>query len=175
MQHNLVTGASLSGKSTLAKKLAALHTASGRRVIVLDELMDPEWVSISGAVLVTDNQEEFLAALWANRNLTFVIDEAGDSVGRYNKAMSKTATRGRHWGHIGIYITQRPAMLDTNVRGQCGHAYAFVNDEDSAEALAKAFLNKKLLDTVNLRQGEYIHAVRFGPDRRPSYTVGSVF
>lgn len=174
--HKLITGTTLSGKSTLARRLAAAYKAAGRRVIVLDELMDPAWVSEAGADFLTDDPEEFLQVFWASRNLAVFIDEAGDSVGRYNKTMTKTATRGRHWGHIVHYITQRPNSLDVTVRAQCTEIFAFALGPKDADALAEAFIQPALEDCGKLEQGEYIHAVRFDPEtRKPSYTRARIF
>jgi hypothetical protein len=165
----------MSGKTTLARKMAALYTSLGRNVIVLDELMDEKWVSEGGAQVMTDDPEQFKEVFWNSRNLAVFIDEAGESVGRYDKSMSMTATRGRHWGHICHYICQRGAMLSPSVRGQCSEVYAFQCTEKDAEALAEAFVQPKLREASGLAQGEYIRAVRFGADRKPYFELGSVF
>ena len=165
----------MSGKTTLARRLAALHKAAGRRVVVLDELMDPAWKTEGGADFLTDNPEEFREIFWTNRNLTFFIDEAGESVGRYDKSMSMTATRGRHWGHVGHYIAQRASMLAKNVRAQCSEVYAFASTDTDAKVMAEEYLQPALLEASRLEQGEYIHAVRFGDDKKPFYLKGRVF
>lgn len=173
--HRLITGTTLSGKTTLARRLAALYTAAKRPVIVLDEMMDSKWKTESGAVLLTDDSAEFLDSFWASRNCAAFIDEAGESVGRYDKAMSRTATRGRHHGHICHYIVQRPSMIDKTVVTQCTEAYIFVSEPDDLDILAKRYLCPEIRDAAGFMQGQYIHVVRFGPDRRPFYTVGDVF
>lgn len=173
--HIGITGNSLSGKSTCGRALAKLYKSEGRNIIVLDEMMDPKWISECGASLVTDDPDEFLQVFWHSRNCVAIIDEAGDSVGRYNKPMIKTATRGRHWGHIVMYLVQAPSLLDKNVRRQWGEVYAFQGDWTDAETLRREFVQPALADVPNLRQGEYIHAMRFGADRRPYYEVGDIF
>ncbi len=173
--HIGITGNSLSGKTTLARRLAALYHAAGRKVIVLDEIMDPRWKTEGGADFVTDDGDQFLQVYWASQNCVAIIDEAGDSVGRYDKAMAKTATRGRHWGHLNIYVVQAPSMLGKNIRRQWGEVYAFQGDWSDGEALRKEFVQPALDGISELRQGEYIHAMRFGPDRRPYYEVGDIF
>jgi hypothetical protein len=173
--HKLITGTTLSGKTTIARRLAALYTAAGRDVIVLDEMMDPKWIDESGAKFLTDDPQEFLATFWASRNCAVFIDEAGEVVGRYDKAMAQTATRGRHWGHICHYIVQRPALLDKTVVTQCTEAYVFVSEPDDLDLLAKRYLCPAIRDAGGFMQGQYIHVVRFGSDRRPSYTHGDVF
>jgi len=169
--HKLITGTTLSGKSTLAKRLAGLYMEQGRKVLVLDELMDTQWP----CSLLTDSPEEFKAIFWNSRSLAVFIDEAGESVGRYDKSMSMTATRGRHWGHICHYITQRASMVARNVRGQCSEVYAFCCEPKDAETLSAEFVQPELLKAPNLAQGEYIHAVRFGVDKKPFYEYGKLF
>lgn len=161
--HKLICGTTMSGKTTLAKRLAALYRAKGRKVIVLDELLDPEW----NADFITDSPEKFQDVFWASRNCAVFIDEAGDSVGRYNKEMNMTATRGRHWGHICHYISQRPSMLSRNVISQCLEGYAFLLETEDAETLAKRFVLPPLKEASNLSQGEYIYFKRFGENRKP--------
>lgn len=169
--HKLITGTTMSGKSTLAKALAHEYRKQGRQVIVLDEMMDEGW----DADFITDNPERFKDVFWNSRNLTFFIDEAGEAVGRYDKTMSMTATRGRHWGHIGYYICQRATMISRNVRGMTGEVYAFTCEPGDADTLAREYVQPKLLEAPQLLQGEYIRAVRFGADRKPYYELGSVF
>ena len=43
MTHNLILGMTMSGKTTLAKRLAAHYTQNGINVVVLDPMYDPEW------------------------------------------------------------------------------------------------------------------------------------
>lgn len=175
MPHKLITGTSLSGKSTLARRLAALYTEAGMDVIVLDEMMEPAWIHEGGAKFLTDDPEEFKRIFWASRRLAVFIDEAGESVGRYDKTMSMTATRGRHWGHICHYIVQQPAMISRQVRGQCAEAYVFASDEDDAEMLSKTFLCPELKTAPTLARGSYLHAIRFGKDNKPQVIPGKVF
>ena len=165
----------MSGKTTLARKLAALYTAAGRPVIVLDEMMDAGWKTESGAVLVTDDTETFLQAFWDSRSCAAFIDEAGESVGRYDAAMANTATRGRHHGHICHYIVQRPTLINKTVVTQCTEAYIFVSEPDDLDALAKRYLCPEIRDAGAYMQGQYMHVTRFGPDRRPFYTEGDIF
>lgn len=173
--HELIAGTTLSGKTTLARRKAALYTAAGRHVIVLDELMDPKWISEGGAVFLTDDPEEFQKVFWSSRNCAVFIDEAGESVGRYDKEMSKVATRGRHWGHIGHFIVQSPSMIDRNVRRNCAGVYAFAMEDGDAETLSKEYIQPMLREASSLNQGEYIHAVRFGKDKKPFAVKGKVF
>ena len=175
MAHRLITGTTLSGKTTLARRLAALYTAQKRPVIVLDEMMDSKWVTEGGAVLLTDDQDEFLEAFWASTSCAAFIDEAAESVGKYDASMAKTATRGRHHGHICHYIVQRPALISKTVVTQCTEAYIFVSEPDDLDVLAKRYHCPPIRDAGGFMQGQYIHVVRFGEDRKPGYTLGDIF
>jgi hypothetical protein len=72
------------------------------------------------------------------------IDEAGD-IGKYDKAIQKLMTQGRHLGHSIHIITQFPQQLSPLVRGQCCKAYVFNVGEDEIEVVAKSFNKKELL------------------------------
>ncbi len=167
----LIAGTSLSGKSTLAKELARIYKKQGRKVVVLDEMMDPGW----NADLLTDDPGYFMEVFWASRNLAVFIDEAGEAVGKYDKAMSKVATRGRHWGHISHFIVQDPTQIARVVRTQSDECYGFALDDRGSEILAREFRQPELLHCETLVQGEYIHAVKFGPDRKPTFERRRIF
>jgi hypothetical protein len=166
MAHVLILGTSESGKTTLAKMLARRYKAQGMGVLVLDPLMDPQW----HADFMTADETLFLERFWASRNCFAFMDEGGDSVGRFNTAMAKTATRGRHWGHSCHYITQRATQLAPIVRDQCRHLFAFALSRKDGETLAADFLCDDLLNVHALGQGDYIHVERFGGVKR-----GNVF
>lgn len=158
MAHVLIVGTTESGKTTLARNLAAHYKHSGYGVLVLDPLTDPRWP----CDFITADAEEFLDIFWRSRRCIAFMDEGGESVGRYDLAMQKTATRGRHWGHSCHYIAQDPTQLAPIVRAQCSHLFAFALSLRQSKVLAEEF-NEPLLETcTKLRQGEYIHAQRFG-------------
>jgi len=158
MPHVLILGMTESGKSTLAKKLAADYMRQGIRVLVLDPLADPGFPGD----FHTADPDAFLDAFWASRSCAAFIDEAGDEVGRYNTVMTRTATRGRHWGHNVHYITQRGTQLATTVRDQCGHLYLFTTALNDSKIHADEWNNQELRNASKLRAGEYFHVTRFG-------------
>lgn len=158
MAHVLIVGSTESGKTTLARNLAAHYKRSNYGVLVLDPLSDPRWP----CDFITADAAEFLDIFWRSRKCIAFMDEGGESVGRYDLAMQKTATRGRHWGHSCHYVAQDPTQLAPIVRSQCSHLFAFALSSRQSKVLAEEF-NEPLLETCpKLRQGEYIHAQRFG-------------
>jgi hypothetical protein len=155
-----------SGKSTLAKRLSADAKKRGIGVIVLDPINDPDW----HADFKTENPDEFLEILWKSQNCAVFIDEAGDSVGRYDTAMIQTATKGRHWGHNVHFISQRHAQLSVTVRDQCRYIGLFRCALDDAKIHARQWAEPGLLEAHNLGQGEFLWKGRFSP-----LTKGNVF
>ncbi len=158
MAHSLILGMTESGKTTLAKKLARDYKAKGIGVLVLDPMGDPEWC----ADFQTSDSEQFLEVLWSSRKCAVFIDEAGESVGQFDKVMQRTATKGRHWGHSCHYLSQRGAQIARTVRDQCSHLFLFTTALDDSKIHANEW-NKPDLKSANvLPQGHFFHATRFG-------------
>jgi len=164
MPHSLILGMTESGKTTLAKKLAANYRANGVSVLVLDPLGDPEW----NADFQTTDPDDFLRVYWESRSCAVFIDEAGESVGRFDQAMQKTATRGRHWGHSNHYLSQRGAMISRTVRDQCSHIFLFAQSMDDSKVHANEWNAPELKTCNSLAKGEYFHTTRFGAVSRAS-------
>lgn len=157
MAHVLILGMTLSGKTTLAKQLIPTYRASGVKTLVLDPLCDPSW----GADLQTSDPDEFLRIYWQSRSIAAFIDESGDMVGRYDEAMTKTATRGRHWGHRNHYLSQRGSQLARTVRDQCSTLFLFNTGQKDAKIHAEEWSKEELATAHMLRQGEYFTTGRF--------------
>jgi hypothetical protein len=134
------------------------------KVIVLDPLNDPDWP----ADFQTTDPEEFLKVFWASQSCAVFIDEAGQSVGRYNEVMQRTATRGRHWGHAVHFVTQRGVQLPVTVRDQCGHLFLFTTARKDSKIHADEWNRDELEDGYLLAQGNYYHVTRFGTCDRGS-------
>jgi len=162
MSHALVVGMTESGKTTFARGLSHIYKRGNEPVLVLDELRDPGWA----ADFITGDPDEFLKVFWSSRGCFVFIDEAGDSVGKYDEAMRKTATRGRHWGHSCYFCVQRGALLSTTVRGQCRHLFLFTSPVEDVKIYAKEWNKPELLTSENLawisQPGHYLHVPRYG-------------
>lgn len=167
MAHSLILGMTESGKTTFAKRSAAAYQARGIKTIVLDPLKDPAW----NADFQTSNPEDFLDKVWSSRCCAVFIDEAGDSVGRFDAAMVKTATRGRHWGHNLHYISQRGTMLARTVRDQCSNLILFCTALEDCKIHAREWNNPQLLQGAALPQGSYMAVTRFGALKKYSLFV----
>lgn len=151
-----------SGKTTLAKQLAAHYKRKGIGVLVLDPMHDPGW----SADYQTDNPHEFLATFFDSRRCMVFIDEAGESVGQFDKLMTKTATKGRHWGHSVHYISQRGTMINRTVRDQCRNLFLFASASEDCKMWAREFNKPELLDAAGFDVGDFFQAGRFRPASR---------
>lgn len=160
MAHGLILGMTESGKTTLGKWLAAKYKAMGRRILVLDPLLDSGW----HADYITSNQEEFLQVLFNPQTLgcCAFIDEGGLTVGRYNTAMQVTATLSRHWGHSCTYLAQEATQLAPIIRAQSSFVYAFCMAKRHGKLLAEEFNAPALERCSELKRFRYISASRFG-------------
>lgn len=166
MAHGLILGMTESGKTTLARAMAAYAKRCNVGVLVLDPLRDPRWP----CDFITDDQEEFLDVFWRSRSCIAFLDEGGESVGRYDTAMQKTATRGRHWGHACFYLAQKGTQLAPIVRDQCRHLFLFCSSARDGKMLAEEWNKPELEECSSFKQGEYVHAVKFGQTVR--HTIG---
>jgi hypothetical protein len=172
MAHVLLLGMTLSGKTHKAKALSHDYKNAGVGVLVLDPLRDPGW----SADFITDDPDEFLNVYWNSRGCMAFMDEGGESVGRYDVTMQKTATRGRHWGHTNHYIAQRATQLAPLVRDQCTRLFLFCSSTKDGEVLAREWNRPELEGCSQLKQGEYYYAVKMGSisTNRRSVQNGSV-
>jgi hypothetical protein len=154
----------MSGKTTLAKRLAVKSYQSGRAVLVLDPLRDPEWQ----ADFITKDPLKYLDIVKKNKNCTLIVDEAGETCGQHDKEMRFLATQSRHWGHNAIFISQRANLVARTIRDNCATLFCFrVSDED-AKLLANDLVQPKLREANTLRQGEFFYAPRYGDVKKLS-------
>lgn len=158
MTHNLIIGQTQSGKSTLAKELVnSICDKTKRRLIVLDPFTSKDW----NADFLTDNKQDFLNVVKNNKNCELVIDECGQTIGRYAKEMMMLATSSRHYGHRSTFITQRANQLDLNMRDQCSKLYIFSISKNDAKSLAEQFVDDELLNAYELEQFNFYYKQKF--------------
>lgn len=126
---------------------------------MLDPLADPDW----GADFVTDDPDEFLRVYWRSQRCAVFVDEAAEVAGQYDRPMIKTATRGRHYGHINHYVCNRgPAGIATTVRDQCGVLFLFTTAFKDAQIHAQEWNRPELIHAPQLPQGCYMRVTRYG-------------
>lgn len=161
MTHVVIYGQTLSGKSALAKKLARDYNDKGIGLLIFDPVNDPEWPS-GEDVFKTDNWEEFLSAYWNSERCMVFIDEAGQVCNRFSTEAIKTATMGRHRGHINHYICQRANLLDLTIRDQASHLFLFNSGYKDCQMHAEEWNKQELKEGTTLQQGEYFYCSRMG-------------
>jgi hypothetical protein len=162
MAHVMILGMTLSGKTSLAKRVAAEYRAKGIKVGVLDPLGDPEW----NADFQTSDPGVFMQQFWQARQCAWFIDESGDMVGRYDKEMQQTATRGRHWGHRVHYLSQRGTQIARTVRDQCSSLFLFTTALNDCKVHADEWNKPDLRTAHTLPQGHYFYTDRFSALKR---------
>ncbi len=70
--------------------------------------------------------DDLLTEVFTRRiNCYVFVDDAGESMNRYDAAHTALATRARHRGHNVIFMAQRGSMLSPTVRAQCERAWLF--------------------------------------------------
>ena len=162
MAHVLIAGMTMSGKTTLATRLAHQYKVRGVEPIILDPMRDPRWPS---EYLFTDSRQ-FLELCAKSTHCALFLDESGDTIGRYNDEMFWLATKARHYGHRSHFICQRPSQLSPTVRTQCSYMYLFNVGISDAKILADEWGKPELREANTLGRGEYFAVERFGPLQR---------
>jgi len=151
-----------SGKTTLAALYCQTLTDRGETCVVLDPMRDPRWQ----AEYVTDDQAEFLEIAQRYQRLFMFVDEGGEMIGRFNEPMQWLATRSRHLGHSGFFISQRPSQMAPIVRHQCGKAFLFPCGELDYATFAEEWREPYLKSPPKLQQWEFFEVSKFRQLRR---------
>lgn len=159
MPHVLIVGKTESGKTTLAKQLAAGYQAKGIPVIVLDPMLD-NWP----ADIITDDKTRFNAIVKHpdTQGCAIFVDESGEAIGRYDQEMVWLATRARHYGHNSHFIVQRTTMLNKTICTQCRYLYLFNCTFSDAKMLSEDFAGFDPREVVNLPQFHYFFCNSWG-------------
>ncbi len=155
--HCLILGMTSSGKTTLAKKLILQARDRGIMSIVLDPLCDPGF----GGDYQTDDPAEFLKIVWNSRSCLIVVDEGSESIGRYESPIIKLATKGRHWGHKCVFLSQRAMQINKTVRDQCTDLALFTSSSSDGKLLSDEFNSPELRNCSSLAKGHYYYTSRF--------------
>lgn len=158
MTHIVITGKTLSGKTSFCKELVKEYKAAGISSLVFDPMKDPDW----NADFVTSNPDEFMKVVWESRGCALFVDEASESAGQYDKEFFKLATKGRHWGHRTHFLIQRYKSLHTNIRSNLSEIICFNVSRSDAKLIFEDFDYDEILSANRLPKGHYIHARSMG-------------
>lgn len=128
MNHTLICGVTLSGKTTLAREIARKMSVHEHNIIVFDPMgtatAGGDWPE---SAIIFSDQEKFTDYVERDdvRHAHVFVDEAADVFSHTQKENHWMLRRGRHKGLQFYLIAQRPKMLPPNVRSQCSIVYCF--------------------------------------------------
>src|SRR5690348_1624865 len=129
MAHAMVVGITEIGKTRGCKILAGELVKHGK--VMAYDILGSKWPD---GVLVVTTREDFDWYYWSETDFVAVfIDEAGETVKRFDTDMEKTATRGRHPGHQNFYMVQGLSLMSNQARKQCTNVYLYNCEADDAE------------------------------------------
>lgn len=150
-----------SGKTFLAQRFMKSFQEREIKTLVLQPFLFKRW----GADYETDNMQEFLHVYFKSLNCVAFIDEASQYCGRgVTHDMIKTATIGRHLGHVNYYIAQRGSQINMTIREQCNELFLFRQGVKDSTLWAEEFANEKLKQASELRHHEFFYANKDGRD-----------
>lgn len=138
--HTLITGVTMTGKTTLARMIAREHGARGHNVVVYDPMgTDTAGGDWGEKAVVFDDEEKFMKHMSKAEPSAVFIDES-DLVFAHSQIENHwLARRGRHYGHRLYMITQRPQMIAPNCRTQVGMCYMFRLARSDADFVFREF------------------------------------
>ncbi len=154
-----ILGQGRSGKTTLAKQLAAGFRRAGVGVLVLHLAGDP-WEAASWQ---TDDPDRFSAMFWRARRCACFMEFADAGVEKFAKDFERTATQGRHLGHRMFYIAQRHTQISTLIRDQWDAFWLFACGVKTAASLVEEFADPAISEAMTYPRYQYLFKRRCMP------------
>lgn len=151
--HNAIVGASYSGKSWLAKRMAADALKRGENVSVFDPLKTqwPRGAKCFGTV------EGFLMHIETLQSAHVFVDECKVLFNEAPKEGEKLLYQKRHQGLMVYLIGQRAeSMMPPNARNQCSKLFAFKQSVKDAKFLAEEYSQEMLLQLPKMKKCEFL-------------------
>lgn len=157
-----ILGQGKSGKTTLAKGIAAGARRGGAGVLALTLPFDT-WPQASWQ---TSDPERFVAMFnRAERCLCFV-EFSDASVNKFSVPFAEMFTKGRHRGHRVFAIAQRHTQIAPIIRDQWDAFWLFSCGRKTAEVLAEEFGDDDLLEAATYPRYRYLFKRRCLPIQR---------
>jgi molybdopterin-guanine dinucleotide biosynthesis protein len=157
-----IFGISLSGKTTLAKKIsrqyATLHKMPS---LVLDPFKEDYGLHAT----VTDDEEKFWETVWKSRKCLVIVDEASTTI-RREKGLVPVFTSLRHLDHKLLVIGHHGADLLPVMREQLDTVYLFRQNEKSVKYWVEKFADERVLTSATLAQYEYLFCRNFAEPKK---------
>jgi hypothetical protein len=159
-----IFGISLSGKTTLAKKISRAYNERLKMPsLVLDPFLD-DW-GIHSTAAGMDKEEDFWQTIWQTKNCLVIVDEASTTLKR-DRELVPVFTSLRHRGHKLLVIGHHGADLLPVMREQLDTLYLFRQNLKSAKTWAEKLADERVLESANLGQYEYLYCENFQPPKK---------
>ncbi len=165
MAHVLIVGRTMTGKSALIKQIGSQLRRQGEEVLAFNPLGGDGFTKrdkygCAAAEWESDDPDKFGAevarrVMQKQKRRWLAIDEAHEFFDRGNSKFLWMGTKGRHNGLNLILATQRAALLNPTVRGQCGELYLFGCSLTDARFLSDEYGNREIATATELKPGEY--------------------
>lgn len=155
--HVLILGITFSGKSNLAKRLAANMVAKGEQVIIYDPVKTINWPD--SAIKFSD-PETFLKQIDFYQNAHVFLDEAKTLFDYDMEKATNLLSQKRHNGMLMYVIAQRANMIPPNARNMCVHVYSFKQNGTNCKILAEEY-NESFLEVRTLPENVFIYSNGF--------------
>ncbi len=154
--HSLFVGKTGNGKTTLAKDWARSFQANGVPVLVLSS-MAGEWLDDSPggfcADYATEDPAEFVQFCFEHTQCFVIIDEGGDVATNADKDVISLATRGRHWGHVCLFLGQCGTSVASKIRQNCSNFFIFKSNKDACKEIDKSAIDPMVYSAMTLDKG----------------------
>lgn len=153
-----IFGPKLSGKTTLAKKLADDYfTVYGMQSLVFD----PHLETWGKHAFVTAQEEKFWPCVWNMQGKLIIVEEAAATI-RRERDLVPVFTRLRHNNHKLLVVGHSGMDLLPVMRQQLDVIYLFRQPEKASIVWAENFCESGLLKSQELRQYEFIRLEMYG-------------
>jgi DNA helicase HerA-like ATPase len=169
-----IVGTGESGKTLMAKSIAADMSRRGLIVIIFDPIDDEGWPDDSFQTASEAELFEEIAATDSDgKSRVLFVDEASELMSIGQKENHWLATRGRHYFSTIVFITQRPALVAPTVRNLCNELFCFAVSPADAKLLADDFNSEALVGASALQQGQFLHV--YWKDKKRVCEPGKMF
>jgi len=162
-EHTLYCGASMTGKTTLARLHAQQLSAAGYDLVIYDpvgtETASGYWPDGSEVI---EDRERFLRYLRdvrsddPERPIFVFVDEAADIFDHSQRDARSIPRRCRHDGVYLRLIVQRPMMMHPDARTQCSIGFMFRLARNDANLICADFGHGAEVSGEQLDKGEFI-------------------
>lgn len=164
--HICIIGLPETGKSTLAKRMAAAVKAQGNYgVLVCDPMYSQDWV----CDYQTHDLHEFVRIYQDSRLCYAFIDECYmlDSADE-RTILTKLNAMGRHYGNRNVMIGQRFTAMPKTARELAPRKFIFNQSPEDAVEIYRRYPHEEVKQLPKLGVGEYLDLSTFACVRRKS-------